>query len=97
MVGRFDSMMSWSDRIQLPPTILSCRPIKASLSHPFQLIRTVPAAKCVDSFGLNTGSSVTHIITDLAPLALPLQLLWRLEMARPRKYMLSAMFALDFM
>ncbi|MCJ1459210.1 hypothetical protein MMC28_009587 [Mycoblastus sanguinarius] len=70
-------------------TAFQCRPVAAfwdiSLRHD---------ATCQNSFWSYLISSLVHVITDLAILVLPIPLIWKLQMNRSQKLLLSAIFAL---
>lgn len=52
---------------------------------------------CVDTNALNLGFSISDVITDLMVLAIPLPIIWKLQMSTPQKLGLTSIFLLGLL
>ena len=73
--------------LQVFVTVFQCHPVNG-----FWDLGVV--ATCLKTDRVNIGSSILHVITDVAILILPLPLVWKLRIERSQKATLSAVFAL---
>ncbi|KAF6218268.1 hypothetical protein HO133_006230 [Letharia lupina] len=69
-------------------TIFQCSPIQ------YMWDPTIPGRCITDTYWFFVGSSIPHIITDLALIGLPMPRIWKLQMPRSQKIMVSAILGL---
>lgn len=66
-------------------TVFTCTPVRGYWDH------SVPS-KCIDSNKFYIGITIPNIIFDLITVALPIREVWRLQMARDKKWALTSIF-----
>ncbi|KAF6227643.1 hypothetical protein HO173_012083 [Letharia columbiana] len=69
-------------------TIFQCSPIQ------YMWEPTIPGRCITDTYWFFVGSSIPHIITDLALIGLPMPRIWKLQMPRSQKITVSAILGL---
>ena len=67
--------------------IFSCKPIEASW-------KPALAKYCIDTKKFYYGNAISNLLTDVIILCLPMPLIWRLNMSKERKFLLSGVFLL---
>lgn len=69
--------------------LFQCRPVKAAWD-----IRLKPTSYCVNFQAYYYGIAATNLTLDCVTLAMPLSMVWRLQMATRQKVLLSGVFLL---
>lgn len=72
-------------------TILQCKPIEASWDH------SIPNAKCQDIEKAALGSGISNLILDILFIALPVPVIWDLNLPKRIKASLTGIFLLGIL
>ena len=67
--------------------IFQCRPVNAAWNPRFLF-----SPQCIDSQMFRYGLSGSNIVLDLVVLAMPIYMIWHLQMRKSQKIMLSGIF-----
>ncbi|KAL8710589.1 MAG: hypothetical protein Q9220_004813 [cf. Caloplaca sp. 1 TL-2023] len=69
-------------------SVFSCKPVNAYWD------KSILDAKCIDSRQFFLGNSIANILTDVFILALPVRMVWHLQVLRSQKVLLTLIFGL---
>ena len=80
-------VMAWGFAVILV-TIFQCKPVKAAWD------KTIPGEQCFNLEHFVIGTNVPNIIADASIIALPVPLVWKLQLSRIRRVGLVSVFLL---
>ncbi|PLB50766.1 hypothetical protein P170DRAFT_474321 [Aspergillus steynii IBT 23096] len=67
--------------------IFTCSPVQGSWD-----LAVAGGPQCIDQLKFYYGNSVSNVLTDVAILCLPMPMIWRLNLSRPKKWAVTGAF-----